>query len=90
LSKKSRSGREHGIEEEGSPDFDDFVGFRPIFQIVLNSDEIFVGITVHGSPESLLSVEDMLGTKKLLLRAFWEKVPTLRNFETSGAYIANF
>jgi hypothetical protein len=24
----------------------------------------------------------MLGTKKLLLRAFWEKVPTLRDFET--------
>jgi hypothetical protein len=35
-------------------------------------------------------VEDMLGTKKLLLRAFWEKVHILRNFETSGGHIAIF
>jgi hypothetical protein len=37
-----------------------------------------------------ITVEDMLGTKKLLLRAFWEKVPALRNFETLREYIANF
>jgi hypothetical protein len=36
-----------------------------------------------------ITVEDML-EKKLLLRAFWEKVPTLRNFETLGEYIMNF
>jgi hypothetical protein len=64
-----------------SLDSDEFVGFRPIFQI---------------SPESLfthaeITVEDMLGNKKLLLRAFWKKVPTLRNFETwGGGYIVNF
>jgi hypothetical protein len=32
----------------------------------------------------------MLETKKLLLRAFWEKVPTSRNFETSGGVHCEF
>jgi hypothetical protein len=58
----------------------EFVGFRQIFQISPESDEIFSGITV----------EDMLGTKKLLLMSLWEKVPTLRNFETSRGHIAIF
>ena len=70
-----------------SPDSGEFVGFRPFFQILPEFGEI--------SPESLfthaeITVEDMLGNKKLLLRAFWEKVPTLRNFETSRGYIVNF
>ena len=70
-----------------SPDFGEFVGFRPFFQILPESGQI--------SPESLfthaeITVEDMLGNKKLLLRAFWEKVLTLRNFETLGGYIVNF
>jgi hypothetical protein len=63
-----------------SVDFGQFVGFKRIFQILPESDEIFVGITV----------EDMLGTKKLPLRAFSKKVPTLRNFETSKGHIAIF
>jgi hypothetical protein len=63
-----------------SADFGEFVGFRRIFQILPESGEIFVGITV----------EDMLGTKKLPLRAFWEKVPTLRNFETSRGTLRFF
>jgi hypothetical protein len=37
-----------------------------------------------------ITVEDMLGTKKLLLRAFWEKVPALRNFETLRGYIVMY
>jgi hypothetical protein len=37
-----------------------------------------------------ITVEDMLGTKKLLLRAFWEKVPTLRDFETLGGVYCEF
>jgi hypothetical protein len=44
----------------------------------------------HCSWFAEITVEDMLETKKLLLRAFWEKVPTLRNFETSGGNIVNF
>ena len=52
------------------PDSGEFVGFRPFFQILPESGEI--------SLESLFThteiiVEDMLGNKKLLLRAFWEK-----------------
>ena len=39
-------GRERGVGEEGSPNFDEFAGFRPVFQISPNSDEI--------SPESPL------------------------------------
>ena len=64
-----------------SPDSGKFVGFQPFFQISPESGKI--------SPESLfthaeITVEDMLENKKLLLKAFWKKVPTLRNFETSG------
>jgi hypothetical protein len=64
-----------------------FVGFRQIrgipanfFRFRRNHHSWFAGITV----------KDMLGTKKLLLRAFWEKMPTLRNFETLEGYIVNF
>jgi hypothetical protein len=32
----------------------------------------------------------MLGTKKLILRAFWEKVPTLRDFENFGRVHCKF
>jgi hypothetical protein len=71
-----------------SLDSNEFVGFRPIFQILPDSDEISPEFGEISS-ESLfthaeITVEDMLGNKKLLLRAFWEKVPTLRNFETLG------
>ena len=77
-----------------SPDSSEFVGFQPFFQILPESGEISPESS-DISPESLfthveITVEDMLGNKKLLLRAFWEKMHTLRNFETSGGYIVNF
>jgi hypothetical protein len=56
-------------------DFGQFSRFcRILARFCRNHCSWFIGITV----------EDMLGTKKLLLRAFWEKMPTLKNFETSG------
>ena len=94
---KSKSDREHGVGEVGSPDFAGFRrirGIPAIFQILPESDEISPE-SDEISPESLfthaeITVEDMLGNKKLMLRAFWEKVHTLKIFETSGGYIVNF
>jgi hypothetical protein len=56
------------------------------FQILANSWDSanfsdFAGITVHDYLESLLRT---CWEKKLLLRAFWEKVPTLREIKTLG------
>jgi hypothetical protein len=59
-----------------SSDSDEFVGFQPIFQIPASA-----GIIVHGYPESLLRT---CWEKKLLLWAFWKKMPTLREIKTWG------
>jgi hypothetical protein len=80
LSEKSKPGWEHGFREEGSPDSSEFVGFWPNFSDFVGFRRDFAGITV----------EDSLGTKKLVLRAFWKKVPTLKDFETLVGYIMNF
>jgi hypothetical protein len=58
-------GREHGVGEEGSLDFDQFFRFAEIQQD-------FAGLTVDGSPESLL-------------RVFWKKkskMPELKEIKT--------
>jgi hypothetical protein len=77
LSEKSKSSWEHGVEEEGSLDF---AKFRQIRGILSNFSD-FAKITFHDYLESLLRT---CWEKKLLLRAFWEKVPTLREIKTFG------
>jgi hypothetical protein len=67
-----------------------FAGFRRIPVISWDSSQFSRFCRNYCSWFAGITVEDMLGTKKLLLRAFWKKVPTLRNYETSGGTLRIF